>query len=131
MTQWLASRTLRRDGPRGAATGLVRPPRRARFGRVGAECLVRPSLPARSGRPIRGDDIAIDAQADHFFGWRLLRTALATIPTDRFHHFVWQHFQQRASRADLLGCPLGVFGVRPTGVLSHRSVPLARSLAED
>jgi hypothetical protein len=122
-----SSRPLRGDGaPLGSAAPSEWPPVDPSLFRIRAEGIVRPRLPANSGRAIGLDDIAIDSQTDELLGRALLWTALAAVATDGRYGLLRQDIPQRASGTYFLCRPLGVFGVRTTWILSHTFAPLAR-----
>ena len=124
------SRTPCRDVPRHDPAALGRPWLQPGSFRVGAQRFVCPRLPARPGCAIHSDNIAIDAQADHFLGRRLLRTTLTSVPANRFDDFLWKHIESRSGPDEILIGPFRVFSVRAFWILSDTAVPVAHAPGE-
>ena len=124
------SRVLRGYSPSLGTTEAGRGPTKTGFLYIGPQGFVRSRLPARTGCSVSGGNVAVNAQTNQLLRETLLRSALASVPTNRCDRFLGQHLHQRPRLANLFGRPLGVLRVRTTGVLSHTLVPLAAPLNE-
>jgi hypothetical protein len=123
------SRMLWSDRPSLGATATDRACVQAGLLGVGSQRLVRSRLPARTGRSVSGGNVAVNAQTNQLLRGTLLRSALASVPTNRFDRFSRQHLQRRSGSAKVLFGPFRILRVRTTGVLSHTFAPLAGWLA--